>query len=161
MHQSAGLLLLITAGLMVVLHRSNAIRIGSPWIIAGLVLGFTFAFGLRDLIRRLGYRATEERILKDVRTYMNGSLQKAAVAPEQQRQAEPVERPLVQTVACPSDAFVPCRVAAFLEPKDAMLPSGSNTDLVVFDAMPPRHRIEPRLDLFAIPLPVMPAEANI
>jgi hypothetical protein len=155
MHQTAGLLLLISAGLMLALHRSNAIRVGSLWLIGYAVLGFMLSFALRDVIRRLGHRATEERIIRDLRTYMHGRLGAAPVVHNDKRQTEPPQpQAAIQTVVLPGDAFVPCRAAAFLELRDSKPLRVTSEDLVVFDAIPPLRSVEIRMNLFAVLMPV-------
>jgi len=155
MHQSAGLLLLITAGLMLVLRHNNAIRIGSLWLVGGAVLAFMLSFALKDLIRKLGYRATEERIIKDLQTYMHGSLGSAPVAQNDERQPEPPQPQAVsQAVGHAGDAFVPCRAAAFLVLRDSKPLPVTSEDLVVFDAIPPLRSVEIRMNLFAVLMPV-------
>jgi len=155
MHQTAGLLLLITAGLMLALRHNNAIRVGSFWLIGGAVLAFMLSFALKDVIRKLGYRATEERIIKDLKTYMHGHIETAPVVHNDEPQTEPPQpQGVIQTVVRPGDAFVPTRAATFLELKKSMPLLGPGEDLVVFDAMPPRRSAELKMDLFAVLMPV-------
>jgi len=155
MHQAAGLLLLITAGLMLALRHNNAIRVGSLWLIGGAVLAFMLSFALRDVIRKLGYKATEDRIIRDLKTYMHGHLETAPVVHNDKQQAEPPQpQAAIQTVVRPGDAFVPTRAATFLELKSSMPLPRPSEDLVVFDAMPPRNSVELKMDLFAVLLPV-------
>src|ERR1035438_8150021 len=61
-HQSMWLLFLIAAGLMFAVRSSSQARTGSIWILGCAVLAFMFSFALRDAVRKLGHRNTENRI---------------------------------------------------------------------------------------------------
>src|ERR1700722_10767506 len=70
LHQSMWLLFAIAAGLMIIVGRSVPARTGSVWILGCAVMAFMLSFALRDVIKKVGHRNTEDRIVKDVKTFL-------------------------------------------------------------------------------------------
>ena len=71
-HQSMWLLFLIAAGLMIVVSHSAAARTGSIWVLGCAVLAFMLSFAMRDMVRKAGHRNTENRIVRDVKIFLEG-----------------------------------------------------------------------------------------
>jgi len=153
LHRAAGPSLMIAAGLMVALNRNNAVRISSPWVLACAVVGLILSFALRDVTGRLGHKATEDRILKEVIAYLHGNTETApaaSVAPSEGREAAPSQT----AAALPANNCMPRQAAGFLAWQQNPPVRLASQDLVVFDAMPPRRSIELKIDLFAVLMPV-------
>ena len=148
-HQSMWLLFLIAAGLMLVVRRSAPVRTGSAWILGCAVLAFLFSFALRDVVKKLGHRNTESRIVRDVKVFLESE------------PALPVMPPLtvVANVVAgdspiPADD-VPSKAADFVEVDDAASYCVPAADPVVFDAMPLRAPVAFQAQFFAVLLPVV------
>ena len=71
-HQSMWVLFLISAGLMTVVGRSAPVRTGSIWVLGCAVLAFMVSFAMRDVVRKVGHRNTESRIVRDVKIFLEG-----------------------------------------------------------------------------------------
>lgn len=151
--QSMWVLFLIAAGLMIVVGRSAAARTGSAWVLGCAVLAFMFSFAMRDLVRKVGHRNTESRIVRDVKIFLEGepavAVRKLAPAPApalaQAAENDPLN--LVTDVPTGSAGFVWMKgVSAYREP--AAYP-------VVFDAFPSRASVAVRTEFFPVLLPVM------
>jgi hypothetical protein len=84
-HQGMWLLFLIAAGLMIVVGRSAPARTGSIWFLSCAVLAFMFSFALRDVVRKVGHRNTENRIVRDVKIF----LEREPALPVRQPAAKP------------------------------------------------------------------------
>jgi len=141
------LLFLIAAGLMVVVRRSIPARTGAVWILGCAILAFMFSFALRDLVRKVGHRNTEDRIVKDVKTFL------------EREPASPVLRPAPVKAAvsgASGDPFVPSKSAGFIPLQGAAVYLTSAGDPVVFDAFPSRESIAIRMNFSAVLLPVRP-----
>src|ERR1700691_286024 len=148
-HQGMWLLFLIAVGLMVIVRRSVPPRTGSVWILGCGILAFMLSFALRDVVRKLVRRNTEDKIVKDVKTFL------------ERQPAGPIARPAppkVELSPAPSPEYaVPSRPAGFVTLKDAAeyrTPSGYP---VVFDAFPSRESVSVRTDFYAV---LMPAPQN-
>jgi hypothetical protein len=145
-HQSMWLLFLIAAGLMMVVRGSAPARTGSVWILGCAVLAFMLSFALRDVVRKLVRRNTEDKIVKDVKTFLEG------------QPAGPVERPAPARVAVSRTAgtgnAVPSKSAGFVPMKGAAA-YRTPSDPVVFDAFPPRESASVRMDFYAVLMPVL------
>jgi hypothetical protein len=143
------LLFLIAAGLMMILRRSAPARTGSLWILGCAILAFLLSFALRDLVRRVAHRNTEDKILNDVKTFL-------------EREPDPlVERPApakaaVSRTANPAGGnFAPPKSASFIQPKGAVAYRTPAGDPVVFDAFPSRESVAVRMDFYAALQPVL------
>ncbi len=143
MHQSMWLLFAVAAGLMVVVRRSGMVRTGSIWMLGCAVLAFMLSFALRDMVRKVVRRNTEDKLVKDVKNY----LQKEPVGPVVQA------APARTAASGPDEEFVPGRANDFLRLKE-IAPRGQGADLVVFDAIPARESTSVRLDFYPVLLPV-------
>ena len=69
-HQSMWLLFLVAAGLMVIVRRSVPPRNGSVRILGCALRAFMLSFALRDVVRKVGRRNTEDKIVKDVKIFL-------------------------------------------------------------------------------------------
>lgn len=149
MQQSMWLVFLIAPGLLMIVRRSGLVRTGSMWMLGCTVLAFMLSFALRDAVRKIGHRNTEDKLVKEVKTYLESapSVPVAPPAPPRAAVSQPVGRM--------GDAFVPCRAADFLPPQ-SVAPRAPGAGLAVFDAMPARDSIGVRLDYYAVLLPVRP-----
>jgi len=63
-------LLFLAAGLTIIVRRSVPARTGSLWFLGGAVLALVLSFALRDVVRRVGHRNTEDSIVRAVKTYI-------------------------------------------------------------------------------------------
>lgn len=148
LRQGMWLLFLLAAALMFVVGRSVPARTGSIWILGCAVLAFMLSFALRDVIRKVGHRNTEDRIVKDVRTFL---------------QSEPAneEKRVIPAMAAPSepvspvgDAFVPAKSADFVPLKGVAAFSTPTGDPVVFDAIPSGKTVLFKTSFYAVLQPV-------
>ena len=146
-HQSMWLLFLIAAGLMMVVRGSAPARTGSVWILGCAVLAFMLSFALRDVVRKLVRRNTEDKIVKDVKTF----LEKQPVIP--------VERPVAAKVAVSQTASpehaVPSKSAGFVILKDAAAFRTPIGNPVVFEAFPSHESTSVRMAIDAVLMPVL------
>lgn len=147
LHQGMWLLFLIAAALMVVVRRSAPARIGSFWILGAALLAFMVSFALRDVMRKLVRHNTEDRIVKDVKNFLEREPAAAVVY-----LAQP--KPAAIRKARPA-AEVPVKSAGFMELKGARFrtPAG---DPVVFDAFPSREPVAFKTNLYPVLMPVLP-----
>jgi hypothetical protein len=146
-HQSMWVLFLLSAGLMVIVRRSAPVRNGSIWILGGAILAFMLSFALRDAVRKIGHRNTEDKIVKDVKNFL-------------ERQPAP---PVVQTVPANAVASrtaspvggVPSKSAGFVPLNAAAAYRTPAGDPVVFDAFPSHESVAVRMNFHAVLLPVL------
>ena len=146
-HQSMWLLFPIAAGLMVVVRRGAPARNGSIWILGGAVLAFMLSFALRDVVRKIGRRNTEDKIVKDVKTFLERQPAPPVVQPVPAKAAVSRTASPVGGVPSKSAGFVPLKGAAAFR-----TPAG---DPVVFEAFPSHESIAIRMDFHAVLLPVL------
>jgi len=146
--QSMWLLFIIAAALMIVVRRSVPARTGSMWILGCGVLAFMLLFALRDVIRKVGHRNTEDRIVKDVRTFLESE------PAHEVRQPKPAIAAPTQPISPAGDAFVPSRPADFIPLKGAAAYRTSTGEPVVFDAFPSRESVAFKMSLYAVMQPV-------
>ncbi|MGA3078395.1 MAG: hypothetical protein ABSG56_32540 [Bryobacteraceae bacterium] len=145
-HQSMWLLFLIAAGLMIVVRRSAPARTGSIWFLGCAVLAFMFSFALRDFVRKVGHRNTENKIVRDVKVFL---------------ETEPAvlvrQHPLAPVKAAASDPAdgVPSRSAGFVSLNGGATYRTPTADPVVFDAIPLHESVAVPTQFFAVLLPVM------
>jgi len=144
---SMWLLFFIAAGLMIVVRRSVPVRTGSIWILGCAVLAFMLSFALRDVVRKVGQRNTEDRIVKDVRTFLESE------PAHEERRPKPA---LSQAAAPAADALLPTRSAGFVPLKGAAAYSKSAGEPAVFDAFPSRETVAFKADFYAVLVPVRP-----
>lgn len=149
-HQSMWLLFLIAAGLMLVLRHSAPARTGSIWIMGCAVLALMLSFAMRDAVKKLGHRNTENRIVRDVKVFLETepalpTMQPGTVVVSQKAAAEP---------AIPADG-VPTRPAGFVTLNGSAAYRTSDADPVVFDAISQRAHVAFRAEFFAVMLPVV------
>jgi len=148
MQQGMWLLFLIAAGLMLVVRHNAGVRIGSTWMLGAAVLAIMVWFGLRDVVKTLVRRNTEDRIVNDVKTFL------------QRQENTPVEpRPAAREAAAQppvrhSDGFMPNSAADFVEMRSTAH-SQPQPDLVVFDAFPARGSDTFQMRFHAILQPVL------
>lgn len=130
-HQGMWLLFLIAAGLMAIVRRGASARTGSLWILGCAVLAFMLSFALRDAVQKIGRRNAEDKIVKDVKTFLG---------------TQPAP-PVVQPVPSESAGFVPLKGAAAY-----CAPAG---DPVVFDAFLSHESASAGMNFHAVLLPVL------
>jgi len=146
MQSGMWLLFLAAIALAVMVRRSGSMRSASIWILGCAVLAFLVSFALRDMLRKIGHRHTENKLVDEVKTY----LRTAPAIPVIPIRNKP------EVVSRPVEDCVPARANEFLQLKDAAVRMPA-TDLVVFDAIPVRDNVTVRTDFYAILLPVRPA----
>jgi hypothetical protein len=137
-YQGMWLLFLIAAGLMIIVRRSVPARIGSIWILGCAVLAFMLSFALRDAVRKVGHRNTEDRIVKEVKSFLQSQ-----PAPTVAKHA-PANRTASPAAGVPSGSagFVPLKSSA-----PYRTPAG---EPVVFDAFPSRESVAIKMDFYAL-----------
>lgn len=145
MHQSMWVLLVISVSLMLIVRRAGAIHTGSIWILSCAVLAFMLSFALRDVVRKVGHRNTEAKLVKEVKSF----LQTEPVAA-----ATPVKGGVSQPIAHTDEISIPAR--ADFAPSKGITPRAQEPDLVVFDAIPARAPISVRVNFYPVLLPVVP-----
>jgi hypothetical protein len=146
-HQSMWLLFLIAAGLMIVVRRSAPARTGSIWFLGCAVLAFIFSFALRDFVRKVGHRNTENKLVRDVKIFLEA--EPAILV----REAAPAKAAASHPAVLEGD--VPSRSAGFVPLNGSSAYRTPATDPVVFDAIPSRPCVSVRTDFFAVMLPVI------
>jgi len=152
---SMWLLFGIAAALMIIVRRSAPARTGSFWILGCAVLAFVLTFALRDVVRKLVQRNTEDKIVRDVHTFLE--TQPALPA----GQPAPVKVAVSQTAGSAGDAFVPSRSADFVPLKGAApYPRTPAADPVVYDAFPSCGTVAVRMDFDAVLLPSTSSRAD-
>jgi hypothetical protein len=144
------LLFAIAAVLTMIVRHGVPAPTGSLWILGCAVLAFMLSFALRDVVRKVGHRNTEDQIVRDVQTF----LEREPVLPA--RRPAPAKAAVSQTTSPAGDAFVPSRPADFVPLKGAAAYCMPASDPVVFDAFPSREPFAAGMDFHAVPLPVMP-----
>jgi hypothetical protein len=145
-HQTMWLLLLIAAGLMTVVGRSAPARTGSFWVLGLAILAFMLSFAMRDVVRKIGHRNTEDKLVKEVKSFLETQPDEPAVRPAHAKLA----------VGAPPEpaASVPARPADFVALKGAAAYRTPAGDPVVFEAFPPRESVAVRMDFYAVLQPV-------
>jgi hypothetical protein len=146
-HQGMWLLFLIAFGLMVIVRRSVPARTGSVWFLGCAVLAFMLSFALRDIVRKVGRRNTEDQIVKDVKIFLEREPDLAVGQPA------PAKAAAIHTTAPPSPT--PSRPAGFVTLQGAAAYRTPSADPVVFDAFPVRESISVKTDFYAVLLPVV------
>jgi hypothetical protein len=142
--QSMWLLFFIAAGLMIVVRRNVPVRNGSIWILGCALLAFLLSFAMRDVLRKVGRRNTEEKIVKDVKTFLETE------PPHEDRRP----RPAPTKPAAPVVDALPSRSAGFVPLKGAAAYSKSIGEPVVFDAFPARPSVSLKMNFYAVLQPV-------
>lgn len=141
LQQSMWLLFVIAAGMMIIVRRSVPARTGSIWILGCGILAFMLSFALRDVIRKVGHRNTEDRIVKDVRNFLESE-----PAHEERR-----PKPMIAQPAVPSGAnVIPLKSADFVALKGAALFNTPAGEPVVFDAIPARESVSFKMNFYAV-----------
>jgi len=146
--QGMWLLFLIAAGLMITLRRQVPARTGSIWILGCAVLAFMLSFALRDAVRKVGRRNTEDKIVNDVKTFLERQPAPAAAPPV------PAEATASQT-ASPQGGGVPSKSAGFMSLEGGDVCRTPAGDPVVFDAFPSHESVAVRMNFHAVLLPVL------
>jgi hypothetical protein len=146
-HQSMWLLFLVAAGLMIVVRRSAEARTGSIWMLGCGLLAFMFSFVLRDAVRKLGHRNTENRIVRDVKTF----LEREPGLPAPQPALAIVAKGRPERVA----DDVPAKPAGFVRVNGAAPYRTAVANPVVFDTIPVREPVAVRTEFVAVMQPVM------
>jgi len=150
MHQAMWLLFAVFMALMVLARRDGAMSGESFWIPSVVLLAFMLSLTLRDLKRIAGHRNTEDKLVNEVKTF----LQKESVrAPEASRQTETAAS--VTASASEDCNKVPREAAQFVlaeEPIGFREPCG---DLAVFDAFPSRRLAGVKTRFHAVLQPVV------
>jgi hypothetical protein len=105
------------------------------------------SYALRDVVRKLVRRNTEDQIVKDVKSFL------------ERQPAGPIERPAPVKAAVDSTAAsqsaVPAKSAGFVPLKGAAAYRMPTGDPVVFDTIPPRDAVAVRTDFYAVLMPVV------
>ena len=148
-HQGMWLLFPIAVGLMIIVRRSAPARTGSVRILVCAVLAFMLSFALRDVLRKVGRRNTEDKIVHDVKSFF----ERQPASPVSKSKPAP-EEVAVSHTASPASA-VPSRSAGFIPLKGAAAYRTPAADPVVFDAFPSRECVGVRTDFYAVLLPVL------
>jgi hypothetical protein len=144
--QSMWLLFVIAAGLLLIVRRSVPARTGSIWVLAFAVLAFMLWFALRDAVRKVGHRNTEDKLVKDVKNFL------------ERQPVELVERraPAAALSASPTpESFAPLNSADFVPLKGVAAYRTPVGDPVVFDAIPSRESVAVKMDFYAALMPVI------
>jgi hypothetical protein len=132
---STWLLFAIAAILTVIVRHSVPASTGWLWILGCAVVAFGLSFALRDVVRKAGHRSTEDRIVRDVQTFLERQPAEAAEAAVQSGKAA------MKQPAPTGDAFVPSRPADFVPLKGAADLRTPDPGPAVFDAFPTRRPI--------------------
>jgi len=143
-NQGMWLLFLIACGLMMILRHSATARTGSLWILGLAILGFMASFALRDVLKKVGHRNTENKLVSDVKTF----LEMEPVAPVE-RAVKP--KPAITEV----QPATPNKPAGFVPFKDVAPYRTSKGEPVVFDAIPNREPISVKMEFHPVLMPVM------
>ena len=146
LHQGMWLLFLVAAALMVVLRRNAPARIGSLWILGAALLAFMLSFALRDVVRKLVRHNTEDKIVKDVKNFLEREPGAPLVYMATQKGAIRQPRTAVE---------VPLKAAGFIELKGARFSTPAG-EPVVFDAFPSREPVVFKTNLYPVLMPVLP-----
>ncbi len=146
-NQGMWVLFLIAAALMMILRRSATARVGSLWILGIAMLAFMASFALRDLLRKIGHRNTENKLVSEVKTF----LEREPAAPVQ-RTVKPQAAP-IPSVDLTQDP-IPSK-PGFLPLKGGAAYAVSAGEPVVFDAIPSRESVAFKMDFHAVMEPVL------
>lgn len=145
-HQGMWLLLLIAGALMLMVRRSAPGSSGAFWILGCAVLVFMLSFALRDAVRKLMHRYTEDKIVKDVKTFL-------------EREPAPPMQPAISRVVVsrPEEPVndTPLLTAGFISLKEGASFGAQPGDPVVFDTFPARESVAVKMDFYAVLLPVL------
>jgi hypothetical protein len=149
MQQSMWLLLVIALSLMMIVRHSSNARTGSLWILGCAILAFMLTFALRDVVRKVGHRNTEDKIVNDVKTFLQSE---PVVTVARPRAATPV---VSRTVERADEKMTPRVAMSFMPLKGAGAYRVPADDLIVFDAIQSRPSVAVRMDFFPVLLPVV------
>jgi hypothetical protein len=148
LHQGTWLLLLSGAGLIFVV-RGSAGRTGVLWILGCALLGLVLSLALRDVLRKLGRRNTEDKLVKDVKVFLEGQPADETAPPKPAR-ATAIPAP------DPPGALGSSQPADFV-PLSDVAPDGAPAGLpVVFDVFPRPETFAFKKDFHAVVAPVKP-----
>jgi hypothetical protein len=142
------MLFAIAAALTMIVRHSVPARTGSLWILGCGVLAFMLSFALRDMVRKVGHRNTENRIVRDVQTFLERQPAHSV------GQSAPAKAAVSQTARPAADPFVPLRSADFVLLKGAAAYRTPAADPVVFDVLPSRRPVAVKADSHAVLLPM-------
>jgi len=148
MQQGMWFLFLIAAGLMLVVRHNAGLRMGSMWMLGCAVLAIMVSFGLRDVMKTLVRRNTEDRIVKEVKSF----LQQQGMAPVEPKVAV---REAVAQAPVRNDGCMPKGSADFVALRSTA-PNQPQPDLVVFDAFPARESASFQMRFHPVLQPVLP-----
>jgi len=138
LHPGMWLLFLAAASLMAITHVSGSARTGSVWTLALVVMAIVLLVLLRVVVRHAGHRKTEDKLVNEVKTYLQGQESDSIKRPVPAVAVPPAARPAPQTP-------MPTECTAFM-PLDGVTLRGVNGgDLVVFDAIAARQRSTPHV----------------
>jgi len=143
-NQSMWLLLAIAAALMMIVRRSAPARTGSVWVFGVAVVALMVSFALRDLVRKIGHRNTEDKIVSDVKNFLESEPALSVHTPAPVEVSQPVEL----------EIQVPSRSAGFVDLKEAASYYTPSADPVVFDALPSRVSVAFKMNFYPVLLPV-------
>jgi hypothetical protein len=151
MQQGVWLLLVIAVALLVVLRMSGNLGSGSLWILGCSVVAFLLAVALRDVMRKLGHRNTESKIVHDVKAFLE------AQPPVEFRrhlvEAAPISR--MESREEERSAPVPSQATCFMPMAGELRHREPGDDLVVFDAIPAHPGIGVRMNFYPVMTPVV------
>jgi len=142
---SMWLLFAVAAALTMILRHSVSARTGSLCILGCAVLALMLSFALRDVVRKVGHRNTEDQIVRDVQTFLERQ-----PGPSSVQQSVPDRAAASQTTSPPGDGFAPSRSAHFVPLKGAAAYRTPAADPVVFDALPSRAPVAVRTDFYPV-----------
>ncbi|MGO4880289.1 MAG: hypothetical protein ACLP59_05645 [Bryobacteraceae bacterium] len=150
-NQGMWILFVISAALMIVLRRNSTSPSGPFWILGFAVLGFMALIVLRDFARKAGHRHTENKIVNDVKTFL-----------EREPVADLTARPMTRKLAAvssvdPADTLVPSKQAGFVELRGAFMRCTPDAEPVVFDAIPSHQSAPKQTEFYAVLMPVRQA----
>ena len=149
---SVWLLFAVAAALTMIVRHSAPARTGSLWIFGCAVLAVGLSFALRDAVRKLGHRNTEDKIVRDVQAFL-GRQPALQVGRSRPPTAVPSQPP---SPAAAADPFVPSKWADFVPMCGAAARRTPAADPVVFDAPPSSRSVAVTVDFRAVPLTPKP-----
>lgn len=149
MQQGVWLLLVIAVSLLVIMRTSGTLGKGSLWILGCAVAAFLLSLTMRDVVRKLGYRNTQDKIVKDVKTFLETQ------PPLEVRQ--PVYRTpaVIAEVREEAEELIPRQATSFATMVRELTLHTPSDDLVVFDAISPRTPIALHMDFYPVMTPVV------
>lgn len=117
------LFVFVAAAVIIIFVRGVPQRTASLWILGSAVLAFLLSHALRSVVRQVGQRHTEDKLLRDVRVFLENqpAPPKPVPAPQPTRAADP---------------FVPSGHAGFVPLKSIADFRTRAADPVVFDIFP-------------------------